>query len=755
MKHRTQTPPPPSLLTPASVHTAYDSANRTLATWGATYPVAYEYDNAGRMIAMYTYRGTGEITDYASIVSLKPQMDRTQWLYDQATGLLTNKLYADGKGPSYSYTALGQLATRKWARLYVQTPVSAPLQTLYKYDSFGALTNTAYSDGTPSVSFTFDALGRQKVARTFLSATGAIISSTTNIYSGLDLIAEIQNGVRIDSQVDAFGRPKGLAIGTDYAVDYGFDEYGRFKSVQSAQSVATNLFTYSYLPSSHLISGYTATQPVSSFEFQVSKSYEPNRDLITTVSNKFGSTTISAFGYENDGFGRRTARTDTTPTLTVNNAFGYNLKSEVTSATMGENAYNYDYDSIGNRVQSAFNAETNTYSANALNQYSSINPINPVNPVEEIIPSYDYDGNMVTNGVWSYTWDGENRLTAVYSNDTLLVSNVYDHQSRRIAKIISRSGAEAQRRDFVYDGWNLLQELITDNGSRTTNSFTWGLDLSGSLQGAGGVGGLLALSRDNTAYFPCFDANGNVTEYIDATGNIRAHYAFDAFGNTISQSGDLASTFSHRFSTKYFDPETGLYYYGYRYYSPELGRWVNRDYIIEAIMDNNLYCSMKNGLINQTDYLGLITIEDSKTVTDDVTSLTDAGLLVDTYYIYKSLPYGFYTETPLLQLKVSVAIDASLNKSIPNVPSTENLFGSDAKVPAFIGAWMNIEVIILDQKALNCFCGMKEGETAKVGWRQFKYSFSPEPQIPADDNSADGWWCNILSVNSTEALGRA
>jgi len=130
--------------------------------------------------------------------------------------------------------------------------------------------------------------------------------------------------------------------------------------------------------------------------------------------------------------------------------------------------------------------------------------------------------------------------------------------------------------------------MVTDNGSQTTNSFTWGLVLSGTLQGAGGVGGLLAMNRDSSVYFPCFDANGNVTEYIDASGTIRAHYAFDAFGNTMSQSGDLASTFSLRFSTKYADDETGLYYYGYRYYAPELGRWVNPDPIREfAFYTNN------------------------------------------------------------------------------------------------------------------------------------------------------------------------
>ena len=579
-----------------TTYTAYDAANRTLATWGATYPVAYEYDTAGRMIAMYTYRGTAAIASYSAIAALKPQMDRTQWLYDQATGLLTKKIYADGKGPSYSYTALGQLSTRKWARL---DSTGQQLLTQYKYDNFGSLTNTAYSDGTPSTSFTGDAMGRPKVAQTFLSATGELISCTTNIYAGFDLVAEIQNGVRIDRQVDSFGRPKGLAIGQDYAVEYGFDEFGRFAGVESTINNSVNNWQYNYLPGSHLIAGVTHPS------YSARKTFEPNRDLITTVSNTFGTVTISSFNYENDGLGRRTGRVDTIPTLTVNNAFGYNLKSEVTSATMGENQYGYDYDPIGNRIYAAFNSETNTYSANALNQYTSINP---VNPVEEINPSYDLDGNMVTNGVWSYSWDAENRLAAVYSNNTLLVSNVYDHQSRRIAKIISRGGAETRRRDFIYDEWNLLQDLITDNGSLTTNSFIWGLDLSGALQGAGGVGGLLAVIKGGaaaspSAHFPCFDANGNATEYIDASGMIRANYTFDAFGNTISQSGDLSLAFSHRFSTKYIDHETSYYYYGYRFYTPKLSRWLNRDPILEEgglLLYNFVY----NDPITRWDLLG-------------------------------------------------------------------------------------------------------------------------------------------------------
>ncbi len=78
-----------------------------------------------------------------------------------------------------------------------------------------------------------------------------------------------------------------------------------------------------------------------------------------------------------------------------------------------------------------------------------------------------------------------------------------------------------------------------------------------------------------------YDNNGNVIGYWDESGSIVAEYAYDAFGNTISSSGSMASVFPHRFSTKYYDSETDLYYYGYRYYSPSLGRWISRDPIQE------------------------------------------------------------------------------------------------------------------------------------------------------------------------------
>jgi len=134
---------------------------------------------------------------------------------------------------------------------------------------------------------------------------------------------------------------------------------------------------------------------------------------------------------------------------------------------------------------------------------------------------------------------------------------------------------------FVYDGWNLVAEVRDQMPEVGTNYYVWGLDLSGSLQGAGGIGGLIAAVQDGEAYFPCYDANGNVTELVNTNGASVAHYEYDPYGNLLTSVGTAVEDNPFRFSTKYLDQETGWYYYGYRYYSPELGRWLSREPIRE------------------------------------------------------------------------------------------------------------------------------------------------------------------------------
>jgi len=185
---------------------------------------------------------------------------------------------------------------------------------------------------------------------------------------------------------------------------------------------------------------------------------------------------------------------------------------------MGEDNYNYKYDPIGNREWKQLNGSTNTYVANQLNQYTAARVAGSARN-----PSHDLDGNLTWDGIhWSHGWDAENRLISS-SNFTsgVLCEYAYDHQSRRISKTtLTPNPYSSLTTKYIWDGWNIAAEIIIDQTIFTTNVnyYTWGLDLSGTIQGAGGVGGLLSetkvVSPVTNTYFAVGDANGNVTEYL-------------------------------------------------------------------------------------------------------------------------------------------------------------------------------------------------------------------------------------------------
>jgi RHS repeat-associated protein len=229
----------------------------------------------------------------------------------------------------------------------------------------------------------------------------------------------------------------------------------------------------------------------------------------------------------------------------------------------------------------------------------------------------DADGNLLSDGRFTYDWNAENRLTQVTTPGNLpsllprvKVKSSYDHQGRRIAQTIQDyNGTDwplRETRRFIYDGWNLVGETRTvTNGTASTNWYVWGLDLSGSIQGAGGVGGLMfAQFPGNSKNYYAFDGNGNVSELVGVNGQVRAHYEYDPFGNSTTESGTLALTNPFRFSTKYWDTDTKLAYYGFRYYSPGLGRWLSFD-PLGAEGGDNIVAFCNNDQNNTYDYLGL------------------------------------------------------------------------------------------------------------------------------------------------------
>ncbi len=193
-------------------------------------------------------------------------------------------------------------------------------------------------------------------------------------------------------------------------------------------------------------------------------------------------------------------------------------------------------------------------------------------------PVYDLDGNLTSDGLWSYTWDAENRLTSVASVSAVvnadkrkLVFN-YDHQGRRVTKQVyvwattDWNPTPVTDERLVYDGWNLLAELNATNNV-PMRSYLWANDLSGTMDKAGGIGGLVAL-RDHglgVYHFTAYDGNGNIMFLVSAADlSLSAQYEYSPFGEDPSeeQGGNHLYCFVLNDATGKVDPDgaapTGL-----------------------------------------------------------------------------------------------------------------------------------------------------------------------------------------------------
>jgi len=194
----------------------------------------------------------------------------------------------------------------------------------------------------------------------------------------------------------------------------------------------------------------------------------------------------------------------------------------------------------------------------------------------------------------------------------------YDHRGRRIAKRYFETASSATpivTYLFLYDGWNVICEL--DAAKNRLRTYVWGTDLSGTLSGAGGVGGLLWVNNYQPVYagknqptgvhFVAYDGNGNAAALVNAaSGTTQARYEYGPFAEPVRTTGDLADANPFRFSTKWTENESGLLYYGYRYYNPTAGRWLSRDPAYEHVAGP--YEFLRNDPLQSIDRNGLLSL---------------------------------------------------------------------------------------------------------------------------------------------------
>jgi len=468
--------------------------------------------------------------------------------------------------------------------------------------------------GTPNLRFTYDRSGH------IVSAVTVGVSSNVYMYSNRGVLTnEIRyvtgdlSPTHIQRTYDNRGRASVFSLNDELTVSYQYDNEGRVSGIGVQQGNVTVTNVYGYQP------GVTIPLQKQTDQILVSKKYWFGRGFVTSVSNFISETLVSSFDYEADKICRYTQRTDCGVDT---NRFTYNARSELVAAHMGGADYTYGYDSIGNRLFSSHNGLTNTYTVNNLNQYTSIAC---PQPGSSYTLSYDADGNMTSDGEWNCTYDAENRprifTPVIPTNGARRVAFMYDHNGcqimRRVSILTPSSGTNdganvwlpLKTSYWVWDGLVPVRKMTVNEQTQTTNFiyYVWGVDLSGTLGGLGGVDGLLVEIRDGVAYYPCYDGNGNVTEYVDGNGNVHARYRYNAFGGIVSGSGDLADTFDFRFSTKWYDDVTGLYNFVYRFYHPQLGRWLTRDPLQEQ-SSINLYLFIRNNPVSKIDCLGLFDV---------------------------------------------------------------------------------------------------------------------------------------------------
>ena len=556
----------------------YDLRGRKTYEGGTTYPVRYTYDIFGNKVTMTTYRDVGGSQSSATA----PQGDVTTWLYDIASGSMTNKVYADGKGPSYAYAPDGKLSQRTWARGIV---------TDYSYDNWGSLTNTVYSDNTPTVSLVYDALGRQIEAH---DAAG----ETTFLYDSFgSLINETVIGVAgtntIERYYDAFGRDEGYALNGTRQSTLAYDpSTGRLATMQipSNQSCNPNdqtikQFSWNYLAESDLKSSLAYPNGLSA-----SWTYGDRGELLE-VDNALPTATISKYTYTYDAAGRRVACTksgsvfDTSDT----NSYLYNDRSELTNAVAAIDAdyrYAYDFDDIGNRRNSAEGGTNSLYTASRLNQYAAI---------DDFTPTYDADGNQTliktATGIWQVQYNGENR-PILWMQGTNSISMSFDRMGRRVTKNNQR---------FVYDGYLQIANFELQTSNIKLQTFIWDPTEKVATRPLVWNSSTIQPFNFSTSYY-VHDGNKNVSEIVNSDDTVVAHYEYAPFGAVIAQRGASAAVNPWRFSSEYAEDDTATVYYNYRHYDPVMGRWMSRDPIGES-WGVNIYVFCSNGI--SFDSLGL------------------------------------------------------------------------------------------------------------------------------------------------------
>jgi RHS repeat-associated protein len=591
----------------------YDPMRRLIQSTAPSplnYATKYAYDPDGNLIKVENETGDAPNPWQTTVISYTPtgnmetvtdpeghvttyqydQRDRL-WKVTDAENQTTQYLYnplgriyqvIDGLGninKEYTYTPNGQEASLKDAN---------GNETQYEYDGFDRLNKTIFPDGSYEV-FTHDAADNLIQKRT---RAGSLIGYG---YDNLNRLARkiLPGSNTIQYGYDLAGRLKDVT-GQDSTIHQDFDTAGRLisvtypdgKSVGYAYDAAGNRTRLTYPDNYYVTYTYDAL----------------NR--LTGVFEK-GSTPLAQYAY--DPLSRRTNLTYANATSA---SYSYEIDGDLSALShqfSGSSAtFTYAHNKIGNRTGQIVNDDRYlfkpatsmdvAYVSNSLNQYTS---------VAGVSFGYDGNGNLTSDGVNSYTYDVENRLTAALT-PTQSATYAYDPFGRRIEKTVV--GVTTK---YLHDGDQVIMEY--GGSGQLLRRYVYGP----------GIDEPICMKTASSAYYYHFDALGSVIALTGSNGQRVETYAYSPYGK-VNQPSSLGNPYLY--TGRRYDYETGLYYYRARFYNLELGRFLQVDPI--GYRGINLYSYVHNSPVNYIDPLGL------QAELGDPTTLVAAGLLgLSTYLI--------------------------------------------------------------------------------------------------------------------------
>ncbi len=582
----------------------YDADSRLTNRWTAAKgDTFYSYDPIGNLTSV-DYPGTLlDITlQYDPLDRLTNMLDAvgtTKFTYTDAGQLLSEDGPWANDTVSYGYTH------RQRTLMSVLQPNASPWTQSYGYDGISRLSSVASAAGN----FDYGYLSgiSDRVQDLYLPSSA--------IYNQYDPLARLTNTILYATTLgtinrhgyqynEAHQRTKQM-VADNNVIEYTYDKIGQLKTAKGTDYVF-DLGIYDYVTTPRL-------------NEQFGYSYDAAWNLERRTNNAL----VQTFGSNSRNELTNATRSGT---LTVAGTAGIRRSQHtedygVTNVTVSGNglssgAAQIYSDGTWARTNATLANGQNIYTAVAQDSYNRSSTDSVTNYLPTTVTyQYDGNGNLTNDGLRVLEYDYENQLTNVYVTGEWRSESQYDGLGRRrVRKDYEWRNSAWVKTDevrYVYDERLVVQERDANNLPRV--SYTRGDDLSGSLQGAGGIGGLLARtensklitqnSDDAHAYYHA-DGNGNVTMLVSTNGAVLARYHYDPYGNMLAMSGPLAEANTIRFSSKEFHAKSGLYYYLYRFYDPNLQRWVNRD-PIEEDGGLNLFQFARNAPQDRVDLWGL------------------------------------------------------------------------------------------------------------------------------------------------------